>query len=122
MKASVSILPNNPFKFKLDEEPTSVKHSIYLAMRVIKGSFPNLIIETRALDIRLFGKCVLNELFYRQSVFVSLGGKWDERLMWRLHAYFQQVWVARKKDVFEFPHREFIQAFKYIEEKECVFQ
>jgi len=28
------------------------------------------------------------------------------------------VWVARKKDVFEFPHREFIQAFKYIEEKE----
>ena len=116
MKTSISC--NNPFRFKLVEEPTSVKHSIYLAMCKIKECFPNLIIETRALDIRLFGKYVLDEHFYRQSVFVSLGGKWDERLMWRLHAYFQQVWVARKKNVFEFPHREFIQAFKYIEEKE----
>ena len=116
MKTSISC--NNPFRFKLDEEPQNVKHSLYLAMCKIKLLFPNLIIETRALDIRLFGKCVLNELFYRQSVFVSLGGIWDERLMWRLYAYFQQVWVARKKDVFEFPHREFIQAFKYIEEKE----
>jgi len=109
---------NNPFRVKLDEEPTSVKHSIYLALKVIKASFPALIIETRALDIRLFGRGVLSEPFYRQSVFVALGGKWDEKLMWRLHAYFQQVWMARKMDVFEFPHWEFVQAFKYIEEKE----
>ena len=109
---------NNPFRVKLNDEPTSVKHSIYLALRMIRASFPTLIIETRALDIRLFGRGVLNEHFYRQSTFVALGGKWDEKLMWRLHAYFQQVWMARKMDVFEFPHRDFMQAFKYIEEKE----
>lgn len=116
MKTLISC--NNPFRFKLKEEPKNVKHSLYLALCVIKDSFPNLIIETRALDIRLFGKGVLEERFYKHSMFVSLGGQWDEKLMWRLYAYFLQVWIARKMDAFEFPCKEFIQAFKYIEENE----
>ncbi|MBO4673371.1 MAG: hypothetical protein J5616_03380 [Bacteroidaceae bacterium] len=105
-------LRNNPFRFKLDREPSSMIHCFVMVMERIAENFPMLVIETRALDKVLFGKSLSTMKHYCQYPFVMRGGKWDEQCESYLLRYFIVCWMIRKLDPAQFPAKAFHAAFE----------
>lgn len=109
-------LRNNPLRFKLDQEPTSLIHCFVMAFERIAENFPYLVIERRALDNVLFGKDLDTKRNYWQYLFVMRGGKWNKDLEYHLLSYFIVCWMLRKLDPAQFPTKAFHAAFENFQE------
>lgn len=115
-KMSGLTLRNNPCRFKLEREPTSLIHCFAMAMEKTDENFPMLVIERRALDSVLFGKRLDSTSEYRQYPFVMRGGQWDKHCKFALLSYFIICWRLRKLDPSQFPIAAFLTAYEsYIE-------
>lgn len=120
MKNTTTILTlrNNPCRFKLDCEPTSLIHCFVLVLEKIAENFPMLVIETRALDKVLFGKTLGMMKHYCQYPFVMRGGRWNKDLECHLLSYFIICWMLRKLDPAQFPAKAFHAAYEtFVERK-----